>query len=208
MLAALALSISLISFAGCIEDDPEYNTTDFAHRMAEASCSYIFTCCDSAETETLLGSGASESGCITTMRSTYLSYYRDVDAAQWNAKDAVGCIDQINQALEGCPRNYDVTAEADQCNLVTPTKNAGDLCENSWDCSTQFCKSGVCANPLPEGATCTEEDRCETGVYCVNGTCKGLQPDGAVCTVGTECISGACGNGECVQSKTYTCDGE
>jgi hypothetical protein len=142
------------------------------------------------------------------MRSTYLSYYRDVEAAQWNAKDAVGCIDQINQALADCPANFDATAEADRCNLVASTKGPGDMCKNSWDCSTQFCKSGVCANPLPEGTTCAEGDRCAAGLRCVNGECKGLQPDGASCTIGTECISGACGGGKCVVSANYTCDGK
>jgi len=117
-------------------------------------------------------------------------------------------VDAVLGAAETCPRSYDPALEIDSRELVSPSKQAGDLCQNTWDCAIRFCKSGVCANPLPSGSSCAAGEPCQSGLRCINGACSVLQPDGAMCTAGSECFSGACGAGKCVVMPSYTCDGE
>lgn len=198
-----------VALAACwAEEDKKYDKNEFALALAEATCTWVDSCCDAPERDTLLGSGVDRTGCIADKRSDYATYFRDASPEQWNDDEAVSCVDAISELASSCPRAFDADREVDKCNLVTPNKNPGDMCDNSWDCTTKFCKSGVCANPLPENSSCTEGERCMEGLKCVSGTCTGLQPDGAACATGAECISGACGGGQCVVSEKYTCDGQ
>jgi hypothetical protein len=81
-------------------------------------------------------------------------------------------------------------------------------CENSW------CRSGVCAPNLPEGAACTNSvGSCAEGFVCEAGsqiclslvasrqglkcTCNRLRADGADCSNDRQCASAPCNGGRC-----------
>jgi hypothetical protein len=204
-----ALLVAVLALPACLEDEPKkYDKDEFAIELAQRACAWIYACCDTAEKETLLGAGATEASCVSTMTTTYSSLVADARDEDWNGTEAASCIDGIDETTATCPKSFDIAEELDDCKLVEATKQPGDMCESSWECTTKFCKSGVCANPLPKGSSCAAGERCAAGLKCINGECSGLQPDGSACTTGDECISGTCGGGKCVVSATYTCDGE
>lgn len=208
----MAVALALVLFASlpsCFmtEEDTSIVKEDFPQQMAEASCTWIFACCDTAERQTVT-SATNQAGCVQQLRQSYQSQFLGADPGRWNGDVARAVVDAVRGAVETCPRSYDPAEELATRELVSPTKQAGDLCQNTWDCTTTFCKSGVCANPLPSGSSCAAGEPCQSGLRCITGTCSVLQPDGALCATGTECISGACGGGKCVVSPTYTCDGQ
>lgn len=206
---------------GCGTDEAPYEVGDFAAEMATVYCNWAYgaapvgnnqgqsACCDSAEQGTQPGTG-DPNACISEMTLTYTQLYKNVDPKAWNGGVAKACVSSIRAAGITCERNFgrQIGDLLRACNIVTPTKIAGDLCDDNWQCKTAFCKSGVCANPLPDGQSCLETDICVAGTVCAAGVCKGLQPDGATCVDGTECFSGSCGAGKCVNLPNYTCDGK
>jgi hypothetical protein len=208
MRSTALVTLLTLTLAGCFEEEEKtYDKNELAQALAEAECDWIFACCDSAEQDTKLGSGTSQSACVSSARSKYADLFRDADPEKWSGSAAAACLGTVRSAAESCPRAFDPVMEIDKCEMVAPDKKPGDLCQTSWDCTTKFCRSGTCANPLPDGSQCAPGDVCQTGLKCVNSTCVGLQPDGAACTVGDECYSGACGAGKCIASAKYTCDG-
>jgi hypothetical protein len=206
-----------ICLTGCTtEKDTGLSKNDFAMEMAQATCNWLFHCCDGSEREDL-GKGnwsqywqdvSTEAVCASKLSTKYFDQFRDAQASAWSTGAARSCIDGILESATSCPRSFDPDSALTQCNLVTATKSPGDMCQNTWECTTKFCKSGVCANPLKEGSTCSEKEPCTGGTRCLSGTCSALQPDNASCKQGLECISGACGGGKCVVSTTFTCDGK
>ena len=194
--------------AGCVPEDPQTSKLDFPASMAEAVCRWMATCCDAAEQTGMPGGGIDASTCASQLTTQYRTLFNDAEASRWDANAARELVDSVLEAAGSCPRAYDPADDLGQRELVTPTKQPGDMCTSTWDCSTKFCKSGVCANPLPAGSTCSSGEPCATGLRCIKGLCSELQPDGAVCTIGAECYSGACGGGKCVVLSTYTCDGK
>jgi hypothetical protein len=208
----MSAAVALVLFAalpGCWieEEETSIGMGEFPSLMAEASCTWIFACCDTVERQTVT-TATTQQGCVQQLRQSYQSQFQGAVSERWNGSVARGVVDAVRGSAETCPRSFDPADQIAASELVSFTKQAGDLCQNTWDCSTKFCKSGVCANPLPSGSSCAAGEPCKQGLRCTNGTCSVLQPDGAQCAVGTECISGACGAGKCVVSATYTCDGQ
>lgn len=200
-------SLILLAQGGCEKNDPKYTKGEFATAMGEATCRWSFSCCDGIERQRVVGDVQDESECVTQVTARYTELYRDAGTEEWSGTGAVACADEIEAAADTCPRGFDPDAAHGECTLVAATLEPGDLCSNTWDCSTKFCKGGVCANPLPDGSPCEEAEPCASGLRCISGTCQSLQPDGAECQAGDQCISGACGAGQCVTSANYTCDG-
>lgn len=205
---AVLLLAGTFALSACFEEEPKsYDKNKFAGQLAEVACMWAFACCDSAEQASWLGSSMNQTSCVSTLRARYDSLFASANEDQWQGQDAASCIDSLQDLSASCPRAFDIDTEMDKCTLVKWTMEPGDLCQSNWDCSTKFCKNGVCAKPLAKGSQCAAGDRCDTDLKCVNGTCVGLQPDGAVCTDGSECYSGACAGGKCVSLANYTCDG-
>lgn len=215
LVAATAFASAVV---GCGTDDPPYEISDFSRDAAATYCAWVYgdtaleqtACCDTAEQGQQPGAG-SQASCVTEVLTDFQNMFQRVQPEAWNGGAAKSCVAQIAALAKTCGRNFEINAMdlvRNNCNLVTPTKQPGDTCTDNWDCSTAFCKSGVCANPIPNGDPCVDGDLCADKAVCTGGACKALQPDGAACTSGTECISGACGGGQCVNSSTYTCDGQ
>ncbi len=215
LVAATAFASAMV---GCGSDDPPYEISDFAQDMAESYCAWAYgdatlkqtACCDGAEQGVLAGAG-SQAACVTETAAMYQQVFRKVQPEVWNGDAARACVHKVANLATTCERNFMMTMSSmvrNECGLVTSTKKPGDTCNDDWDCSTAFCKSGVCANPIPAGDPCVAGDICAENAICVNDVCKALQVDGAACGSGSECISGACGGGKCVNSQTYTCDGK
>ncbi len=202
----LAILWAGLTFSGCTLEDPGFSKDEFAQEMARAACGWVFTCCDSAE-QGEFSAASTETGCRSQMRSGYTALFSDADPQAWNMEDAYECVASLDELVDQCPHSLDLSKYLEGCNVVSASKNPGDFCESLWDCSTRFCKNGVCANPLPAGAKCNVEEPCAGDLRCLVGECRALEVDGAACTTGQECISGACGGGKCVVSSTYTCDG-
>lgn len=203
----ITISLGCLVAGGCSLEDPGYSKDEFAQEMARAACGWVFSCCDNAE-QSQFSTSSTEAGCRSQMRSGYSSLFLDADPQAWNPEDAFACVVALDDQVLQCPHSFDLSKYLEGCNVVAPSKNPGDFCESLWDCSTRFCKNGVCANPLPAGAKCSEEEPCQGDLRCLVGECQALEVDGAACTTGQECISGACGGGKCVVSSTYTCDGK
>jgi len=202
------LLLGVLTLSACFEEEPKsYDKNEFAGQLAEVACTWAFACCDSAEQATWLGSSMNQASCVSTLSASYVSLFGSASPDQWQGQDAAACIESLQELSASCPRAFDIDAEMDKCTLVKWTMEPGDLCQSNWDCSTKFCKNGVCAKPLASGSQCAAGDRCGTDLKCVNGTCVGLQPDGAACTDGSECYTGACAGGKCVSLANYTCDG-
>jgi hypothetical protein len=202
----LALGAILVSM-GCTPEDPQTTKEEFPTKMAEAVCRWITGCCDSAEQTSIPGGGLDLGACSSQLATQYRTMFSSASEDLWNGLTAQELVDDVLEAATTCPRAFDPNVEMGSKELVTPTKQPGDLCENTWDCSTKFCKSGVCANPLPSGSSCAAGEPCADGLRCIEDSCKELQPDGAKCTVGAECYTGACLAGKCAMGP-YTCDGE
>ena len=180
MRTSAVLLVGVFALSACFEEEPKkYNKEEFASELAQAACVWIFACCDTPEKETLLGAGATEATCVSTLTAQYSSFVADASEDDWNKSEAVSCVDGIAEATSTCQRAFDVDSELDKCKLVEATQQPGDMCQSSWECTTKFCKSGVCANPLPDGSTCAAGERCAAGLKCVVGVCAGLQPDGS-----------------------------
>lgn len=216
VIAALLFALSSFTTA-CTTEDPVYQIEQFTTDMAQAYCLWIYgdsasqspACCDSEEQKQQLG-GGSYSQCLSDMQQELSASLANIDPTLWRGNVAKACAATAVENALVCQRNYDlsfyklITAE---CELVTPEKNPGDICASSWDCTTRFCKSGVCANPLPEDSACVEGDLCQGDSRCIDSVCTAPQVDGAACTSGDECISGSCGGGVCVNTTKYSCDG-
>lgn len=203
----LTLPVVVLGPPACTPEDPTVSKAAFPAAMAEAVCRWVTACCDQAEQQSQPGSG-SEAACQSQVSSQYANLFQGADAELWNGTEAQSLVDQINRAAEECPKAFDPAYEVAKRTLVEPTKQPGDKCTDTWDCSTKFCLNGVCANPLAKDEACDQGEPCVAGLRCLSGVCSELQPDGAQCTTGAECISGACGGGQCVVSPTYTCDGK
>jgi len=204
MTKPIALCALFALGTGCTTEDPGITKEGFASAAAQATCNWVFACCDSAERTNY---GSDQSSCIASMSTTYTALYKDADPQAWDPKMARAQVDSVQGAAQSCPKSYDPT-EILSTGIVVPNAGPGDTCTNAWQCTTRFCKGTVCANPIKEGGLCSAGEPCAAGLRCVVDTCKPLQPDGAACVDGTECISGACGGGKCVNSPTYTCDGK
>jgi hypothetical protein len=205
LLGSVFLSLGI--FSGCGKEDPGYSKNDFAAEVATASCRWVYACCDSSEQKDYLKVTQDESACVKQITTQYLDLYSSADPKIWNSQEAKACTGQIQESSKTCPKAYDPAVAVDKCPLVNPTKNPGDSCATTWECTTKFCRLGTCANPITEGNSCQGNEPCAGDLRCINGVCKALQPDNAVCTQGRECYSGACGGGKCIVSSTYTCDG-
>lgn len=227
LLAGLGMFTATVALAfttaSCGTTDAPYEVADFSAEMAQTYCDWIYgdgvdvkACCDSAEQGTQPGAG-NAAACLTEMTQTYNTMLKNIDPDAWSGGNASNCVRLVAELGKTCDRNFArnaaVLIRGTKCNLVRATAIAGDICSDDWECKTRFCKrstaggSGVCANPLPDGAACVEGDVCDGDAVCAVDKCKALQPDGAVCVDGTECFSGACGAGKCINSSTYTCDG-
>jgi len=193
---------------GCIAEDPTLNKEQFSSSMAKAVCSWVFKCCDSAERKSYAGTATDEAGCAVQLTSTYLSLYQTADPAAWMSDAAVAAVQDMQQKALKCDRGFDPSANLASYTLVLAKRIPGDPCATTWECTSKFCRTGTCANPLTAGATCTATEPCVAPLRCISSTCKALQPDGSSCIKGEECMSGACGAGQCVNSLTYTCDGK
>lgn len=203
----LALGAILVSM-GCTPEDPQTTKEEFPTKMAEAACRWITGCCDSAEQTSIPGGGLDMAACSSQLTTQYRTMFSGASEALWDGVAAQGLVDTVLEAATTCPRAFDPDNEMAARELVTPTKQPGDPCENTWDCSTKFCKNTVCANPLPSGSSCAAGEPCASGLRCIGGSCKELQPDGSQCTDGFECYSGSCAAGKCLVTQTYTCDGK
>jgi hypothetical protein len=198
------VSVSLVS---CL-DDPGFNQGQFATEAAKSYCRWVYACCDAAEQKDRSPGGGTQTACEASMTTTYLNLYQSADPTLWNGKAAKDCVAKLDATGATCPRNFDGTAQLIACPIVPATKKPGDFCSNTWECTTQFCKNGVCANPLPENMACAATDPCQMGLRCIGGKCTTLKIDGAQCVKGEECMTGACGAGQCVNVPQYTCDGK
>lgn len=198
LLAALALSCG---------SDPVVDKAQFPTQIAQAVCRWYFACCDIAERGNLKMTAATELECVSQLSASYAMAYQSADATRWDGKQGLACVEKVQAASTSCPKAYDPASDVAACSMITPTAGPGYPCASNWECTTKFCKSGVCAVAIPAGYECKPDEPCAAGLRCIEGKCKALQPDGAACTFGTECYSGACGGGQCVNSPNYTCDG-
>jgi hypothetical protein len=69
------------------------------------------------------------------------------------------------------------------CGHCSPKRQAGEHCDDSFDCSgTLVCSAGHrCAAILGEGSPCTTNDVCKAGLSCTGGTCVKLKSLGESC---------------------------
>ncbi len=205
MLRKVCLLLPFV-ISACTTEDPGIDKTQFPSAMAAAACSWAFTCCDAAEVKTLT-TGSTEAACTAELTTTYNNLYANANPAAWSPKDARQVVLDVQAAAASCPRGFDPTSTLNGHQPVFPSKGPGDLCNNTFECSTHFCNKGTCANPLPAGSTCSATDPCASSNRCINGVCKALQMDGSSCTDSVECYSGACGGGKCLSNTdTYRCD--
>lgn len=189
-------------------DDPGYNNSQFASELAKVSCDWIFACCDSAEQLVKANNATTKSDCIAQKTAGYITVYQSADAKSWNAQSARDCVLAVESKGAKCPRAFDPDTEVGTCQFVLATKKPGDFCSNRWECTTKFCKNGVCANPLADGMACQVDEPCASPLRCANGKCGALKVDGSSCVAGDECYTGACVAGVCKVVPTYTCDGQ
>jgi hypothetical protein len=96
----------------------------------------------------------------------------------------------------------------------------GAACANDFECGSELCAGGKCAERPPnDGAPCTDDTLCTTGTcsaaglcgdnfpcsnatlctsgICTSGKCVAKAPNGAACGQSTDCQSGACSAGIC-----------
>lgn len=79
--------------------------------------------------------------------------------------------------------------ETNHC--VDPRAN-GAACAQDFECLSQRCAAGTCADRPPnDGVACNDASTCTSGI-CSNGMCASLGPNGAPCAGGYECQSGLC----------------
>ena len=218
MRKALAIYL-LASVAFSCSPDPTVSKAQFPAEIAQASCHYYFTCCVDSSQRQAKVAAATESECNGDLTSQYAASYAAADERTWDGKAAQECVDQIQMvsykpvsgatSASYCKRGFDPAAAVLSCRMILPVLKAGDTgCTYNWQCTTQFCHSGTCANPIQAGYACAKGEPCASGLACVNGVCAGQKPDGSSCTVSDECISASCGGGKCVNSTRYTCDGQ
>lgn len=211
-----ALVAAALPACGVVEAPYEIN--DFSSDMAQTYCAWIYgdanaqqsACCDTAEQGTLPGQG-NYAACVTDKSSEYETLLAHVVPESWNGGAAKQCVETVKALATTCTRSFALTAETKirtDCNLVTPTKNAGDACTDNWDCQTTFCRSGTCANPIPNGDACKAGELCAGAAQCINDVCRALQPNDAACTHSYECMSGSCDGTQCVSSSVFMCDGQ
>jgi hypothetical protein len=205
----IALVAVLALCPACTPEDPGLSKDQFSQAAAQAACTWIFACCDTAEQKNFAGNATDKSSCVVNLSTTYAALYKDADIQAWDPKAAQAQVDTVSAAAKSCPKTYDPMAVLSK-NIVLPNANPGDSCTNSWQCTTRFCKGTVCANPIKSGGSCSAGEPCETNLRCVTSTntCQALKVDNSTCVAGNECISGACGGGQCINSPTYTCDGK
>ena len=192
-------------------DDPGYNSGQFASELAKVHCDWIFSCCDSAaEQEQELGSKMTKSDCITKWTASYLDTYQSADPKAWNGQAARDCANVVANSTTTCPRTFDPAAKAFACPIVAATKSLGKLCTSAWECTSKFCKSGVCAEPFTDGMACGAGDVCAGSLRCAGGKCTGLKGEGLGCASSDECVSGQCSLGKCTYDPAapYFCDGK
>jgi hypothetical protein len=210
--AALLSAACAATLAACATEDPGLTKDFFPQAAAKAACAWIFACCDTSEQKLFAGNATDEVSCTSNLTTTYLNLYATADPNAWDPKAARAVVDTIQAASAGkaCPKAFDPGATLAAAQIVTATKIPGKSCTNQWECTTHFCKNGVCALLGDLNEPCASNDQCDQQkkLRCIQGTCQGLQPDGAKCATGNECISGACGGGQCVNSANYTCDGK
>ena len=130
------------------------------------------------------------------------------EACESDAQCQSGVCDQncVECTTDGhCPGEYCADYECVECSFVHP-------CEQGW-----WCKGDVCAEALPNGAQCFNDDQCQTGL-CEDETCHGCSgldcgptlycdveadtcapklPQDAPCTKSVECLSELCEGGTC-----------
>ena len=108
MRSTALVTLLTLTLGGCFEEEERtYDKSEFAQALAEAECDWIFNCCDTAELDTKLGSGASQSACVTSARNKYADLFRDANPEKWHGGAAAACESTIRRAAESCPRAFD-----------------------------------------------------------------------------------------------------
>ena len=198
----------VLSGFSCGTTEPPYTTQSFSRGLSEAVCEWVEACCDAAEVRNQPGDGV-RVACESELYNGYQTWLSGLAEADFRGDGAQACVAALSQRASSCPRSFDPDELLRNCDFAVPSLQAGDSgCTDHWQCSTRFCKSGICTNPLALGRSCVGGEICAEGLRCIGGVCAALQPDGAFCQAGNECISGTCGGGECVVSTNYTCDGK
>jgi hypothetical protein len=204
LLAAVAL------LGSCTSEPPGIDKLSFPSALAKATCGWIYKCCDTAEQKAYLGT--SEADCTAQYATNYGQLFSTADDKTWNPHEAQAIVDEVNTAKQTCPKTVDVNSIIAAHQIVAASKRPGDICTNTWECTTRFCRQGTCANPLPENSPCQATEPCQSPLRCVtSGTasvCKALKPNDSACTSSSECYSGACDGTKCITSPTYSCDGK
>ncbi|MCK5690920.1 hypothetical protein KAI87_16685 [Myxococcota bacterium] len=205
--------IASLTFVGCDSDDDAADPVafeDLSAAYAAGYCTWIFSCCDTAEIAEF--GIATEAACLTELTGELDDDLADIEGAIgsgaviYDADDAGTCMAAIEAVA--CGDDIEDAFDTPACEtLFRGTVAAGSACVDSSECAgdDSWCDDDVCVidteTIVAVGGSCADGDAyCDDGLFC---------NDSAVCAAmpvdGEECNWGNCAAGFACDTATDTC---
>lgn len=174
-------------------------------RYATAFCDLIFKCCDAKGLDERFAGISDYGSCRVFIRTVWDGALEPIGKASeaagrsaFSQENFDSCIDKL--AAASCA-DFE-TGAIEACEDIFVAKvPLGGVCEAEIDCIGGDCSipsgmsQGTCAvepAPVGPGGNCSNDQKCDKGLYCNAGVCAIAKADGQSCQDNDECTAGTC----------------